>query len=238
MTIPLANDELTLVRNTALFGGLNDELLASLLGAVSVHEASPGEILFMQGDEVAACFIVLEGWVKLYRLNRYGDEAIVAVFTRGQSFAEAAVFSMESYPVAAETVTTARLLRIPCNILQRNVRDNSEFAFAMLASTSQHLQGLVSQIEQLKTNTGAQRVARFLASLCPVDEGSCTIGLPYDKALIAGRLGMKPESLSRAFARLRSVGVRVQQNAAAISSVERLRNYASEDRSETRMTKS
>lgn len=237
MTILLADEELALVRNTALFGGLSDALLSSLLKTVNVHEASPGEVLFMQGDEIAACFIVLEGWVKLYRLNQYGDEAIVAVFTRGQSFAEAAVFSMESYPVTAETVTTARLLRIPCNILQRNVRENSEFAFAMLASTSHHLQGLVIQIEQLKTNTGAQRVARFLASLCPVDKGSCTIGLPYDKALIAGRLGMKPESLSRAFARLRNIGVRVQQSAAAISSVERLREYANEDRGDARMLK-
>ena len=74
----------------------------------------------MQGDDVAACYIVLEGWVKLYRLNQYGDEAVVAVFTRGQSFAEAAVFSMGSYPVAAETVTETRLLRIPCDTLLRS----------------------------------------------------------------------------------------------------------------------
>ena len=237
LAILLADEELALVRNTPLFGGLSDALLSSLLKTVNVHEAAPGEVLFLQGDDVAACFIVIEGWVKLYRLNQYGDEAVVAVFTRGQSFAEAAVFSMESYPVTAETVTTARLIRIPCSILQSSVRENSEFAFAMLASTSRHLQGLVVQIEQLKTNTGAQRVARFLASLCPVEQGSCTIGLPYDTALIAGRLGMKPESLSRAFARLRSVGVRVQQSAAAINSVEQLRDYANEDRSDARMLK-
>ncbi len=47
---------------------------------------------------------------------------------------------------------------------------------------------------------------------------------------------MKPESLSRAFARPRSVGVRVEQNAAGITSVERLRDYANEDRSESKMS--
>ena len=130
-----------------------------------------------------------------------------------------------------------RLLRISCATLLQNVRDNPQFAFSMLASTSRHLQGLVRQIEQLKTYTGAQRVARFLATLCPVEEGSCTIGLPYDKALIAGRLGMKPESLSRAFARLRNVGVRVEQSAAAITSVELLRDYANEDRGAAKMLK-
>jgi hypothetical protein len=45
--------------------------------------------------------------------------------------------------------------------------------------------------------------------LAPVEHGCCVIALPYDKNLIAARLGLKPESLSRAFANLRSVGVAV-----------------------------
>ena len=224
------------MKKTALLGGLSEDLLFAVLKETHIQQTKPGELLFMQGDKVDACFILLDGWVKLYRLNHNGDEAVVNVFCRGESFAEAAVFSMRNYPVAAEAVTDARLLRISCSTLLQNVRDNPQFAFSMLASTSQHLQGLVRQIEQLKTYTGAQRVARFLTSLCPVPEGSCTIGLPYDKALIAGRLGMKPESLSRAFVRLRNVGVRVEQSAAAISSVGRLRDYANEDRNESRMS--
>ena len=79
-----------------------------------------------------------------------------------------------------------------------------------------------------------KRVAGFLASLCPVEEGACTIGLPYDKALIASRLGMKPESLSRSFARLRSIGVRVERGVAAISDVRRLKDYAEGARGSSR----
>ena len=40
---------------------------------------------------------------------------------------------------------------------------------------------------------------------------------------------MKPESLSRAFAKLRTYGVTVHQNHAQISDVTRLRDYAEED---------
>ncbi len=53
--------------------------------------------------------------------------------------------------------------------------------------------------------------------------------LPYDKILIAGRLGMKPESLSRAFARLKSEGVQIKQNLAQIEDIEHLRIYCEED---------
>jgi hypothetical protein len=55
------------------------------------------------------------------------------------------------------------------------------------------------------------------------------VTLPYDKVLIAARLGMKPESLSRAFARLREFGVRVKQNHAALADVAKLRDYVEED---------
>ena len=52
------------------------------------------------------------------------------------------------------------------------------------------------------------------------------VGLPYEKALIAARLGMKPESFSRAMARLRGLGVYVEGEQVAISDVERLAAYA------------
>lgn len=56
--------------------------------------------------------------------------------------------------------------------------------------------------------------------------------LPYDKALIAGRLGMKPESLRRAFAKLREHGVNIRQNMAEIEDLERLKDYALADPAE------
>ena len=49
------------------------------------------------------------------------------------------------------------------------------------------------------------------------------MALPYDKVLIAGRLGLRPESLSRAFARLREHGVTIRNTNAAIASVDALR---------------
>lgn len=224
--MPVNNEELDLIRQTALFGGLDESALARLLAHTSTQQIASGKVLFFQGDPVKACFILLDGWVKLYRLSAIGEEAVVAVFTRGQSFAEAAAFTAGKYPVSCEAVTNAKLLCIPSDLLLREIRANPEIGLAMLASTSQHLHNLVRQIEQLKTDTSVQRVAKFLASLCLVEEGACTIGLPYDKALIANRLGMKPESLSRAFSRLRSMGVRVERGVAAISDIERLKHYA------------
>jgi CRP/FNR family transcriptional regulator, dissimilatory nitrate respiration regulator len=99
----------------------------------------------------------------------------------------------------------------------------------MLASVLVHLQHLVGQIEELKARSGVQRVAEFLVQLSAGSEGECSVALPYNKALIAGRLGMKPETLSRAFAKLRAHGVRIEAAVAHIEDVERLRDLVAED---------
>jgi len=234
MPPPLSEEDLDLVAETPVFADLDRTTLALLLRDARIRNVCRGELLFTQGDEVTAFFVVLDGWMKIFRLTPSGEEAVVGVFTRGQSFAEAAAFTGGVYPASCEAATDGRLLRVSSNNLLEHIRNSPEVGLAMLASTSRHLHMLVHQIEQLKAHTGAQRVAEFLASLCPVEEGPCTIGLPYDKVLIAGRLGMKPESLSRAFARLKPLGVTIRQNHAAIADVARLVQFAGEDTSNVR----
>jgi CRP-like cAMP-binding protein len=92
----------------------------------------------------------------------------------------------------------------------RCIHEMPDVAIALIASTSQHANRMVQQLEQMMTLSATQRVVEFLASLAPHPRGPCTIQLPYDKSLIAARLGLKPESLSRAFAKLRSIGVDVR----------------------------
>lgn len=217
------------IRNSPLFSGLPAPALAAMLAGATVKQVTRGETLFMQGDPVDFVYVVLAGWMKVFRITAAGTEAVVAVFTKGQSFAEAAAFTAGRFPASCEAVTDGRLLRVPSATMIRLIRETPDIGLAMLASTSQHLHALVQQIEQLKAHTGPQRVAEFLSSLCDVTSGTCRIGLPYDKALIAGRLGMQPESLSRAFARLKPIGVRIEQNMAVIDDVMALRHYSTED---------
>lgn len=212
-----------------LFSALPAELRDPLLAAARPVRHGRGEALFHQGDSARVLHIVADGWVKLYRVAPNGTEAVVGVMTRGQSFGEPIALRGGSYPVSAEAVTDCTLLALPAAALLALIRARPEAAISILSSTFLHLQGLVEQIEQLKARSGAQRVAEFLLELCPEGADAASVKLPYDKALIAGRLGMKPESLSRAFARLRDHGVRISQSSAAIASVAALRDLTLSD---------
>ena len=216
-----------------LFSSLPSDIAQRLLDGAHVKKLRRGQALFHHGDTAQAIHIVTEGWVKLYRIAPNGTEAVVGVMTRGQSFGEPIALRRAAYPVSAEATTAGEVLAVPAQAFLDLLQAHPETAIPVLTATFLHLQGLVEQIEQLKARSGAQRVAEFLLELCPEGAQSATVRLPYDKALIAGRLGMKPESLSRAFARLRDFGVVVTQTSAAIASVTALQALAHDDGSGT-----
>lgn len=221
-------DLIALARKSVLLASIPEHVALEVLKGAQFRRFSRGETIFLQGERAAAVFIVAEGWVKLCRFAPSGAEAVVAVFTKGSSFGEAVAFRHDTYPVAAEAVTDCALIRIEADLILRLIRANPEVAISILSATFTHLHDLVAQVEQLKAQTGAQRVAEFLMELAPCSEGACEVTLPYDKVLIAGRLGMKAESLSRAFARLKEHGVVIRQNMARIDDLAKLRDYVEE----------
>ena len=225
----MKKEHLILARQSLLLAAAPESVEVKVLETARNREFSRGETIFLQGERATAIYIVAEGWVKLYRIAPSGAEAVVGVFTKGSSFGEAVAFRHDTYPVAAEAVTDCVLIRIEADMILRQIRENPEVAISILSATFVHLHGLVAQVEALKAQTGAQRVAEFLLELAPCRDGSCEVTLPYDKVLIAGRLGMKPESLSRAFARLKDQGVTIRQNTAQIDDVSALRDYVEED---------
>lgn len=219
----------SIARASFFMRSLPEQHLEPLLSRATFRHYEKGETLFIQDEEATVIHVVLDGWVKLYRMAPNGSEAVVSVFARGESFGEAIALRGGTYPISAEAVTACDLMLVPTSVLVSMMHEDADVCVSILASTFTHLHSLVKQLEQLKAQTGAQRVAEFLLSLCHGGSGKCTVVLPYDKVLIAGRLGMKPESLSRAFSRLKPAGVRVAKNHAEIADIDRLRDYAEVD---------
>jgi CRP-like cAMP-binding protein len=222
-----------LVKAAPLFDGVPDEAVMRLIGNHAPREHDKGSVIFRQGESADAFYFILEGWVKISRMSVTGVETIVGIFTRGESFAEAAMFIGGHYPVDAEVISSSRLLCISAGHFRKLVHDEPDLALAMLASCSKHLKYLVEQLEQLKLLSAPRRIADFLVGLCPSDDGPCTVTLPYEKSLIASRLGMQPESFSRAILKLRPIGVQVEREHVAIADVSSLSAFVGRDDSKS-----
>ena len=133
--MPAAND-LEIVRRINVLRGLNPLRVERLIAPAVVMSLLEGETVFRQGDLANAFFIVIEGWVKLYRIAMSGEEAVISLFGKGDCFAEAVAFAGQPYPATAETVSKARIVRIPASHDIKCIRAMPDIALAMIASTS------------------------------------------------------------------------------------------------------
>ena len=83
MTAPTP-DDLKTASQTAVLSGLNPRTVQTLLAPATVVDLKPGDALFRQGEPAAAFFIVIDGWIKLYRITPAGDEAVLHVLDQGR----------------------------------------------------------------------------------------------------------------------------------------------------------
>ena len=115
-------EHLLIARTSVLLRGIPPAVAETLLSTAKVRHCERNATLFLQGERADAIFIVADGWVKLYRISPSGSEAVVAVFTKGASFGEAVALQGGAYPVAAEAVTEATLIRIDAEIFRNTIR--------------------------------------------------------------------------------------------------------------------
>ncbi|HMN73187.1 MAG TPA: Crp/Fnr family transcriptional regulator [Rhodoblastus sp.] len=221
----LTPEDWRIVGQSALFGRLDPGSAQSLVGENAVLVAARGATICRQDEPAAFYFIVLSGLIKLFRRAADGSIAIISIHGPSQSFMEAEALTGATYSTTAEAVVEARVARIDAEALRRRIGADSKLALALLGSASMHLRTLLEQIEKLKTMTATARLADFILLLAGPKEGRAEISLPYEKRLVAGHLGMTPESFSRTLGQLRKLGVRVQRDKVTIDDIGRLRDY-------------
>ena len=221
--------EIRRTRNLPLFVGIGPQVQNEILSEGVVRVYSRGSTIFAQGDPVDRFFIVLTGWVMLYKMQANGQVTTLEIFGPGESFAEGAMYMKDGFPAFAEMISTGRLLEMPCGPFINRLRSDPDLALNMLTAMAVRLKSFTSRLERMATLTAPQRVAMFLLRFVHAEEaseGGNVIELPYDKQLIAGRLGMSPETLSRSFRKLRGLGVAVQSGEVRIADIAALQKFA------------
>lgn len=218
------NELLRFVRDTPLFARLTDKSFEPIGRSIRIIDINRGRTLFNQDEPARFFYIVIEGWMKVFRTTPNGSEAVIGIFTRGQSFAEIAALAADNYPANSVAVSDACLAEIPVQPIVEAIAADTQVALVMLSSVSRQVRRLVDEIEQMKGLSGSQRVMEFLVELSPVESGPARIQLPYEKSVIARKVGMEAESLSRVFRKLGRYGVRIENEWAAIDDIAVLRH--------------
>ncbi len=216
------NDTAAAAKDLPLFASVDEPTLRRLALEAKVETFSDGGVIFRQGDPVVSVVVILQGFVKLLRVAPNGDETLIDIRGNGESVGDAPATTGETCRISAESVGTTAVVKLPAGRFARLLRESPSLCAAMMQDARDKTAALVGEIESLKSLNADQRLARFILSHCPPGEDHCRFRLPYDKRLIAAKLGVKQETLSRAFAKLRDYGVRTETRDVRVESVSRL----------------
>lgn len=217
-----------------LFQALDHEQKEQLLRGVTLCRLKKGEVLFLKGDPVRGLYIVAFGQMKLLVHSTQGEEKVVEIIGPGQSLGEAVMFLNRPYPVTAQALSDSLLLHIARTQVDALLEQDTSFARKMLAGISVRLHSLIQDVELYSLNSSTQRVIGYLLQYCSRIncnndsdlDNSVNIVLPASKHVIASRLNIAPETLSRVFADLmRADLIEVKGRTITVLAVEKLRNY-------------
>lgn len=210
-----------------LFQALSPEQRTEIAGCAQDIRLGKGEVLFRASETPSGFYIVAFGQIKLFITSPGGDEKVVEIITPRQSFGEAVMFLQRPYPVTAVALTDAWLLKIPQQSVDHLLGTDPSFARRMLAGLSLRLHSLVQDVESYSMRSSTQRVIGYLLQQCPDESPEMQeITLPTTKLVIASRLNLTPETLSRAFQELgRQALIVVDGRSIQIPSLKRLREF-------------
>lgn len=190
------------------FEGLPDAHLAQLARASREQRYDKDKLLFLKGDRPTGLFAVLAGTIKLACQSPRGKEKVIGLPGPGQVFGEAALLLDCPYPFAASALTPARLLHVDGQALRELVACSSAMAHRMLSHVSDGICTIIGDLEDVRMRAPRERVARFLFDRSiTVGQGAAAITFPAAKHIFASRLGMVPESLTRAMRDLADAGL-------------------------------
>jgi CRP-like cAMP-binding protein len=221
----------TLLARLPLFQALTAEQVGQIAAHAREKRLTKGEMLFQKGDPSHGFYVIIFGQLKLAFPSSSGNEKVVDILGPKQSFGEAVMFMDRPYPVFAEAITDTLLLHVAKDAVFDLLVSDPSFARHMLAGLSMRLHSLVQDVESYSLRSSAQRVIGYLLQHCPTEgNGSCAgsieITLPTSKQIIASRLNLTPETLSRIFhdlAEAKLIGVQGKQ--ITINDIKRLREY-------------
>ncbi len=174
----------------------SEEGIRRLAEASELRRLDRGATLFLEGDPVGRLFVVIEGWIKVYKGHPSGDRHLVLHLEGpGSSLAEVAVFLDEArYPASAEAVTRAEVLAVPKEEFLALLEREPKVARCALRYLARRQRALIGLVTKLTFHDVMDRLVGYLIERLE-GEGQ-GFELPTN-AELAGLLGTVPEIVSR-----------------------------------------
>ncbi|CAA6810884.1 MAG: Transcriptional regulator, Crp/Fnr family [uncultured Sulfurovum sp.] len=189
------------LRKLELLKMLDDSEIELLANMATLKKLSYDNILFYEGEEPQYFYLLLDGYIKVYKTDLKGNEIVIHYFRRSTFIAE--MSSLENFRFPATAIAKrddVEVLLIDKEKFFNLLQTNAHFSFHMIKS-------MTVKIKQLEQVINRNMVYDALAKVCSfLDEYPNDFQYGKNKE-IANFLNMAPETLSRILSQLKKLEI-------------------------------
>jgi len=182
----------------ALLEGVNPEAVRELATQSNVMRTGRGAVIVSRGERLANMYAVAYGSVKTRLSHNGSGEMVLGLLGPGTTFGKSCVLLGRPSRVDVVALEETMLVAIRASCVLALVERNLRFCRNLAGVLAERNQALVAELETGRLRS-AQRLAAYLDSIAApgAQPDAWAARLAMSKTLLAARLGIKKETLSR-----------------------------------------
>jgi CRP-like cAMP-binding protein len=202
----------SVIKSLELFQNIHLTTLESLASTVKIKSYKKGA--FLNADPSNAYFYnILKGHVKYFKETQDGKETVIDVLSAPHFLGENLCFNRHYKLHHTQCIETVELMAWPTTSIRKWLHEDHQLSLNFLENKMKEQCHLESYLEELSTQSAEQRIGDLLLKLynenkkkfsqkTSSQQKEFVMKLPYDKALIAAKLNMRPETFTRVLHKL------------------------------------
>ncbi|MFZ4668398.1 MAG: Crp/Fnr family transcriptional regulator [Microthrixaceae bacterium] len=199
---------MSLLQTVELFDGFNEDEHRRIAEAAEVLDLVRGDVLFEEGSEADACFVVVSGRIAISNRAPDGRESMVALMEDGDLFGEMGLFDGMGRSAEARALESSEAIRIPYDALRAIWDDRPDLLWSVVRLLSQRIRSTDEALADAFFLDVTGRTAKHLLDLAG-DRDSFEI--PITQEELAGLVGASRERVNKAIASFLKLGW-IEQN--------------------------
>ena len=192
-----------------IFRGVASSEITILVHKATVRNYRRGATVFRRGERPDGVLVIAEGTLKLAVRGANGEQKVIALVEEGQVCAGALAFLDRPCALEASALSALTVVSVPAKAVFDAMHRDAGLARRVIEHLSHRVLSLIEEVEGITVRRGLQRLAHYVESLTRNGGlgGAHSVCLPATKTVIAAKLGIAKETLSRLLHELVDRGV-------------------------------
>lgn len=184
---------------------LEPALIAAIAQQTKRQSFDAGQVVFLEGDQNVALYVVQSGWLKAVKLSADGREQVLHFIGPGEAFNAIGVLVQSANPASVIALEPSVVWTIQQQAMLNLIDQHPQLGRILIQRLAERVQQLIHMVEDFSLRTIEARLARYL--LQQANEEHMQRPQWATQAELANRLGTVPDVLNRALRTLADAGL-------------------------------